>query len=180
MVRCYSRSVRTLREPRPIGDGACQLELTLGKFAVIDEADAELVCACNWYASENRNGTFYAKGKPHQDGRNVRMHRFILGYPGDQVDHINHDTLDNRRSNLRIVTQSQNLANTPLRKSSQTGFKGVTVSGRGFVAAHRGDHLGTFRTAIEAALAYDAAAIAHFGTFAATNASLGLLSEDAS
>jgi hypothetical protein len=107
------------------------------------------------------------------------MHRFILGYPNDQVDHVNHDTLDNRRCNLRVVTQSQNMANAGLRKASITGFKGVSVLDRFFVATLCGKHLGTFRTAIEAALSYDSAAVAHFGEFACTNASLGLLPEEA-
>jgi hypothetical protein len=164
-----------LREPKAIGGGVCEVALSLDRVAIIDESDAEIVGVCNWHASENRSGTFYAKGKPHQDGRNVRMHRFILGYPNDQVDHVNHDTLDNRRCNLRVVTQSQNMANAGLRKSSITGFKGVSVSDRFFVATLCGKHLGTFRTAIEAALAYDAAALSMYGEFAATNASLGLL-----
>lgn len=59
----------------------------------------------------------------------IRMHRFILGLEKGNplnVDHINHDTLDNRRSNLRIATCSQNSMNRKKYRNNSTGFKGVS------------------------------------------------------
>lgn len=105
-----------LREPRPIGDGICELPLWCGRVALIDEADAERVAVCNWHSSTNgRNDTFYVKGRPFRtresQGQLVRLHRLILCFPLLQVDHINHDGLDNRRCNLRLVTQSENNLN---------------------------------------------------------------------
>ena len=95
-----------------------QIPLTQGQFAVVDDADFEWLSQFKWYARLSRDvNSFYAM-------RNVRletgtrateqMHRVILGLNrGDkrQGDHINHATLDNRRVNIRIVTQSENMQN---------------------------------------------------------------------
>lgn len=74
----------------------------------------------NWYAVRNY-GT-----KPNQ--KTVRMHRQIMGVTDPKVfiDHINGDSLDNRRCNLRIVTHSQNHMNERLRSDNASGFKGIT------------------------------------------------------
>lgn len=111
------------------------------------------------------------------------MHRFILGLPvwNPPVDHKNGDGLDNRRSNLRVCSWAQNSGNRVLDSRNTTGFKGVSfcVANKKFHAALRAKgeayHLGYFEDAISAAKAYDAGAIQHFGEFAKTNASLGLL-----
>ena len=105
----------------------------------------------------------------------MRLHRYLLGFPDLQVDHIDRDTMNNRRSNLRVVTQSQNMANLGLRKGSKVPFKGVSINAGKYVATCNSVPVGTFPTAIQAALAYDAAAVIHFGEHAATNKSLGLL-----
>jgi hypothetical protein len=112
----------------------------------------------------------------------VLLHRFILGaQKGQIVDHINHDGLDNRKSNLRFGTKSQNTANQRLRTNNTTGFKGAyrwpgsnrwhsTIKVRQKLI-----HLGNFDSAVEAARAYDRAALEHFAEFAMTNKKLGLL-----
>ncbi len=107
------------------------------------------------------------------------MHRLITGAgPEKEIDHIDGNTLNNRRSNLRIVQGNGNHWNQPLRKDSTTGFKGVTFVRRDqkFKAQiginGRKKHLGYFATAETAADAYDTAAIELFGPFARTNAML--------
>lgn len=105
-----------IREPKPIGDGICELPLGCGRVSLIDEADAELATVCNWHSSTNgRDQTFYVKGRPlstkGKQGTLVRLHRLLLCFPLLQVDHINRNGLDNRRCNLRLVTQSENMAN---------------------------------------------------------------------
>jgi hypothetical protein len=176
MPRTYSRSIRSIREPRPIGDGLCELELTLGFVAIIDEIDAARVAVCSWCASHNQSKYGpYAKGRPTKGGPFVRLHRFILGFPDSLVDHANGNRMDNRRANLRLATHRDNNANRNAWSSSASGFKGVTIDRDCFIATCDSVRLGTFATARAAALAYDAEAIRRFGSFARTNAALGLL-----
>jgi hypothetical protein len=92
-----------------------------------------------------------------------------------QVDHINHDTLDNRRANLREATTSQNKMNERRRKDNTSGFKGVAWhKGRRKWCAHIGKdrvkyYLGYFLVVEDAARAYDAEARKRFGEFACVN-----------
>jgi hypothetical protein len=83
--------------------------------------------------------------------------------------------MDNRRANLRLATHRDNNANRNAWTSSASGFKGVTIDRDCFIATCDAVRLGTFATARAAALAYDAEAIRRFGSFARTNAALGLL-----
>lgn len=171
----YVRVVRQIRKPKPIGDGICELELTQGKVGLISEADAERVGVCNWrLATGKRDSYEYARGYPF--GANnpaLRLHKFILD-TSELVDHVNRNGLDNRRENLRVVTVSQNHANRRMFKNKRVPFKGVSLCKNLYRATCNGIVIGTFLTAIEAAKAYDQAAL-HFGEYAATNASLGLL-----
>lgn len=104
-----------------------------------------------------------------------RLHREILGEPKEIIDHINRDPLDNRRENLRIVTQSQNMMNVGLIKSNKSGFRGVhyqTNSGR-YVAKvtcnNKPYFIGAFKDPVEAARAYNAKAKELHGEYAWLN-----------
>jgi hypothetical protein len=141
-----------------------------------------MVSVCNWYASFNGHHPYpYVKGRLPGGKSPRRLHRYLLGFPAMSVDHIDGNTLDNRRSNLRIATPTLSNANTGVRSDSTVGFKGVRRNGKKFSAgvsiAGERIHLGTFDTPQEAALAYDAEAIKRFGPFARTNAALGLIAE---
>lgn len=86
------------------------IPLTQGQFAVIDDQDAPLVSCFRWYATANKMKGYYAAST--DCGSTIYMHRVITDAPkGKVVDHINHDTLDNRRCNLRVGTQKDNMAN---------------------------------------------------------------------
>lgn len=95
-----------------------KIPLTQGQVALVDDADYEWVSQWRWYAHWSRcTKSFYAERTIRfANGKQttIGMHRALLGLePGDkrQADHINHDTLDHRRENLRIVTSQQNRFN---------------------------------------------------------------------
>ena len=99
--------------------------------------------------------------------------RVLLDCPSDlEVDHIDGDTLNNQKSNLRIVTSQQNKFNTKLRAGS-IGHKGVIKHGRGFKATitynYKQIYLGIFDTEMQAVAAYKAAADKYFGDYALHN-----------
>lgn len=145
-----------------------EIQLTRGLVARVDDADLAAVLAGGpWNAHKNKRA-FYARHRIDVH-RSVFMHTFLTGWP--LVDHINGDGLDNRRANLRPATASQNCGNRPqLNDNNTSGFKGVTRhrSSR-WIARCAGVHVGVFDTAEDAALAYDAAAIARWGEFARPN-----------
>lgn len=153
----------------------CELPLTCGKVALIDDADLPVVENWRWAWVVNSNG--YAVSRKSIGGgrqKAISLHRLILNFPDADIDHANGIKLDNRRGKLRLCTNSQNQANRdPLPHSSK--FKGVTVrKSTGHFEAQIWNNykriwLGTFATEQDAARAYDAAALEHFGEFARTN-----------
>ena len=107
-----------------------KIPLTQGQFALVDDDDFELVSQYKWYAawSPSTKG-FYAITHIHKpDGKRttLKMHRLIMNpKPGEDVDHIHHNTLDNRKSELRLCTRSQNMQNTRKYANNRSGHKGV-------------------------------------------------------
>lgn len=160
-----------------------KIPLTRNKFAVIDDLDFKLVSKFTWHA--NKSKRWYAKTFINNNGNLVtlQMHRLILGCPKDmQIDHINGDGLDNRRENLRLCNNSQNHQNRRC-VLSDSGYKGVYwrkygKHGKYNARIHYNEKsvwLGSFDSPIDAAVAYDMAALKYFGEFACTNKMLGLL-----
>ena len=95
-----------------------RIELTKGQFALVSKKDYERISKYKWYACwDNHTQSYYAVRSvrlPNGKQTTICMHREILRLKrGDerQGDHINHDTLDNRRCNVRIVTASENMQN---------------------------------------------------------------------
>jgi hypothetical protein len=150
--------------------GFATIPLTRGLFAIVDTEDHAGLVAHKWLAI-GRPGYYYAAR--WQAGRIVRMHRELLAAPvGILVDHIDRDTLNNRRSNLRLASKQQNGANAEYPVGA-SGYRGVNVD-RGRYRAHirvdgRVHHLGRFGSAIDAALVYDEAAVRMHGAFAVLN-----------
>lgn len=112
------------------------IALTLGQFAVVDLSDFYWLSQYNWTAKrDDSTGKFYARRTYRENGERfyVYMHREIMGLTkGDkrEVDHRNSFSLDNRRSNLRVVTSQQNKWNARTRKDNTSGFKGVKINKR--------------------------------------------------
>lgn len=108
-----------------------------------------------------------------QNDKVVQLHRWIMdAKPGQVVDHINGDRMDNRRENLRLCTVAQNIRNQKPR-ASRSGLKGVFKKRGRWQASYTFEgkkiYIGNFSTPEEAARAYDAAAREAFGEFALLN-----------
>ena len=165
-----------------------KIPLTKGKFSIVDPEDYHQIRECKWYAHKSPH-TFYAvrsltNGK-RQKRKNAYMHHMVIDIPaGMYCDHINHNGLDNRKANLRPVTNAQNvwhrrkfIRRTPggFNKQFRSKHKGVDwakdmkrwrarirVNGRRI-------YLGSFSDEIEAAKAYDQAACKYHKEFAMLN-----------
>jgi len=161
-----------------------EIELTRGFKAIVDDEDYPRLAESEWYAIGSVSGPYAARDEAIVGRRQcIYMHRTIAGAtPTDGVDHVNGNGLDNRRSNLRLANQSQNMGNAQLSRANGSGFKGVTWDGaRGrwqakVMVKGRTIHLGRFDDRLQAAKAYDVAAEKCFGEFARTNQGMGLLS----
>jgi hypothetical protein len=140
----------------------------------VDDEDYDYINQWKWF----RDSVGYATRCFCTDGKHkqVRMHKFITGTDSKTIiDHANGDALDNRRCNLRECSQRENLQNRKPKHNGHSKYKGVsyhmntkkwyskiTVFGD-VIKLYYGD------SEIDAAKAYDMAAIEHFGEFAKTN-----------
>lgn len=153
-----------------------EVTLTRGLVALVDDGDFDVLNALPWCAL-SASGYFYAAmGHLRDDGKRstLLMHRLItMAPPGIRVDHIDRDTLNNQRSNLRLCTISQNAMNRGANKGRR--FKGAYFDARRgnwnakLTVGRRRVFLGVYETEEEAARAYDAGAIKHHGEFAGLN-----------
>ena len=146
-----------------------RIPLTDGHYALVDAADYE---ALSRYNRRLQNG--YAARR--EKAKTTYMHRQIMQPPkGMMVDHVNHHKLDNRRANMRVCTRQQNTHNNDKHAGSSSRFKGVGYSKdrhKWFAKIWfegRRIWLGYFHDEVEAAKAYDRAAVECFGEFAHLN-----------
>lgn len=155
-----------------------RIPLTQGLFATVDDCDYDELAKHKWCAHWEGT-TCYARRddmSEWKEGRRkvIRMHRHIMNAPSDMlVDHVNHDGLDNRRSNLRLCTKGQNGWNRKgPQKNSTTGYRGVFwhKGANKYMAQTRCEgkviYIGLYPTAIEASRAFEATARKLFGEFA--------------
>jgi HNH endonuclease len=159
-----------------------QIELTQGKFALVDDEDFEYLNQFKWFASKNPGKNFpdnfmARRNIPIGKGRQGAelMHRVIMkAQKGEKVDHWNFNELDNRRSNLRKCTQSQNCANK--RVKSRELPRGVSYCKREqrylaqIQVEKKNKHLGYFDDPALASAAYQRASRVYHGEFSILNA----------
>ena len=163
-----------------------KIKLTQGKYALVDDEDYPKVSKYKWCAYYNpHTKSYYAirNTKINEKWTSQRMHRFILGVtdPNIQVDHIiSGNTLDNRKSNLRVVTHNQNMWNQRkpklyAGKPTSSIYKGVSWNKKAkkwkaeIKVNNKYFYLGLYKNEKDAALAYNKAARKYFGKYALLN-----------
>lgn len=107
------------------GTDVKRIKLSTGGFCIVDDIDYEYLKEYTW--RQDQHG--YASNVRRIKRRTVTilMHRLIINAPeGFDTDHINRNRLDNRRSNLRVCTRSQNNMNSKIRIDNNSGSKGVS------------------------------------------------------
>ena len=151
------------------------------KYAIVDPDDYERLKKYEWEARRSRRSPFYAARQAiHPSGikcKLIFMHREIIEIAdGMLTDHINHNSLDNRKANLRPATPTQSNCNR--RKCSgpsKSKYKGVYFKKhiKKWVVQiginKKIIHVGCFKKEIDAARAYDEAAKKYHGEFASLN-----------
>jgi hypothetical protein len=151
-----------------------EIPLTKGHVAIVDDEDYEYLNQWKWCSA-----TGYASRVSLDGGKRteIRMHRLLVGAEkGQQVDHINRNRLDNRKSNLRICTPKENSRNSSKRKNAVSSvYKGVTKqpNSKRFICTMFVDgkrlYLGQYDEELDAAYYYNMNAKKYFGEFASLN-----------
>lgn len=140
------------------------IETTKGDKIKVDNNDVNKLSNFCWSISSGRT----IEAHTRIDSKLVSMHRFLMHYPECVVDHINHDTLDNRKCNLRLASIQQNNQNKISTKGTSR-YKGVYRKYNSWAACICNNYLGTFKTEKEAAEVYNKEASKLFGEFAWLN-----------
>lgn len=157
-----------------------RIPLTKGKYTLVDDRDYGYLMGWKWQVLEGKRGRYCAKRssarKRGEKRKNIYMHRIIMHYDGNMdIDHINGNALDNRRSNLRICTRSQNHHNAGLRSDNKSGYRGISWREDNKTWAARIDfnntskHLGCFENIEDAVLARREAEEQYVGEFSFSN-----------
>jgi hypothetical protein len=148
-----------------------------GYDVLIDDEDFEKVNVHNWCIFHSRGRTPYVIKQILKNGKRHRvfLHRMVIGAPeGKEIDHVNGNTLDNRKMNLRICDHAENVKNCKKNKKNTSGFKGVyflkkNMKYRALIKNNgKRIHLGLFDTPEEAHKAYCDASKKYHGEFGRT------------
>jgi hypothetical protein len=148
-----------------------------GYEILVDDDDYQSIMDnMKWTPSNNGKGKiyFYKIKQKNNKQTSISLHRFILkATAGQVVDHINGNTFDNRKCNLRFCTRQQNNFNMHLRKDNKLGLKGVSryyknrFSARIYIGGEK-IKLGIFDSPEEAYMAYCEASKKYHGDFGRT------------
>lgn len=154
---------------------AMEIPLTQSKVTLVDEDDFAGLSSFSWCLHKDGYAIRYATTS-YKKQTAILMHRFLCGDPENmEIDHINGNRLDNRRSNLRIVTKQQNQWNASGKRNSSSRHKGVWFHKRSgkwesaITINGKQKYLGSFISEDSAALAYNQAAKVIHGVYARLN-----------
>lgn len=155
-----------------------ELILSKGHISYVDDEDYEWLSGWKWSVTTSGK-ILYAQRSIYSNNtqRSILLHRFLLGVSGRgiMVDHVDHNGLNNQRSNLRVCNSSQNQSNMKSHEDSTSKYVGVSwvKSRKRWNAAigvnYKVIQLGRYKTEQEAALAYNSAAIKYKGEYANLN-----------
>jgi hypothetical protein len=155
------------------------IELTHGNIALVDDTDYDYLMQWKWHTRFHKTKILYAGRTAWKDGKfsPILMHRIIMNVDDSkiQIDHKDHDGLNNQKYNLRICTRQQNLQNTSSRLNASSKYLGVSFDKKTSKWAakicnnEKHLRLGSFFLEEDAARAYDAKAKELHGDFANLN-----------
>lgn len=150
-----------------------EIPLSRGKVAIVDDEDYEWLMQWRW-SYDGR--VAFRGGRKYEGRKNISMHRVITNaQPNQDVDHINGDPLDNRKANLRCCAHAENQRNRKKQAGTASTYKGVWWRkdvqrwAAGIMINQKQIHLGFFDSELDAARAYNSAALKYFGEFARLN-----------
>ena len=160
----------TPEEKRILAAEACCITLTQGFNSYVDACDLELASKYKWRAKRNGRTTYAISDT---GGKRVWLHRIIMGV-NEPIDHIDNDGLNNRKSNLRIIGNTNNIRRKRPNLNGASRFKGVSYYREGLWQSaikvnNKSKWLGSFASEEMAATAYDNAARIFFGEYAYLN-----------
>ncbi|MCD4832045.1 MAG: hypothetical protein K8R02_09650 [Anaerohalosphaeraceae bacterium] len=159
------------------GRAYMRIRLTQNEYAFVDPEDYIALSHCRWQLKKTKQTGYAVRGiSVGGVKKTIYMHREIMRPRGDLlIDHVNHNGLDNRKSNLRLATYAQNNWNSSKKKPRGSRFRGVkmqkgTKKWRAVICHNKkAMHLGYFDRDVDAARAYDKAAKKLRGDFAILN-----------
>lgn len=159
-----------------------EIPLTQGKVALVDVEDYERINKYKWHYNSGY-AVRQIRVEPSDGYKNRQkklfMHRVILNikvsYKYEEIDHINGNSIDNRKENLRAVEHKQNCQNRKIQSNNKSKYKGVHLQKD--CKRYRADisvnskqvYLGMYETAVQAAIVYNVAAIKYYGKYAKLN-----------
>jgi hypothetical protein len=159
------------------------INLTQDQFTIVDDIDYEYLLQFKWYAKKERTGKFYAVRNERVNGKrkhkNIYIHRVIAERMGldlsCDIDHIDRDSLNNLRNNLRFATKTATSQNRSKHKNNTSGIPGVywhKVAGKWqaqIKVNNKTKYLGLFGDINEAAEVYKEASLKYFKEFSPLN-----------
>ena len=156
---------------------AKEIILTQGKVAIVDDDDFEYLNKWKWHIYKQNRNNYYARTVIYLNKKRipVLMHRLLIKCDGYIIDHISGDGLDNRKCNIRVCTPNENPINRRVNINNLSGYKGVSwfkpmQKWRAQIQYKKiVHHLGCFEKRIDAARAYNVAALKYHGEFANLN-----------